>query len=153
MDGLGLGGLSGDAALGILLDFVPLPTGLSLLVITLVFAGLFAATGLFALGFSMPELSTITRHATIAIILTYASILSVLGFAARHGANGAVAAKTRYDGHRQQRQELAAVERSQVAEEQAAPTESKPKKIYILDAEIALGCGAFGRRTTRTCGP
>jgi len=117
--GLGLGGLSGDAALGILLDLVPLSTGLSLVVVTLVFAAFFAITGLFALGFVYSELSTITRHATIAIILTYASIVSVLGFAARTGANGAVAAKTRYDDRKQSREEQVAVEREQAVEEDA----------------------------------
>ncbi len=128
--GLGLGGLSGDAALGIMLDLVPLSTGLSLTVVTLVFAALFATSGLFALGFTMPELSRITRSATVAVILTYASIVTVLGFAARHGANGAVAAKSRFDTHKQHREEQAVIERAQAleAEPEDEAIEAKPKK-------------------------
>ena len=128
-EGLGLGGLSGDAVLGILLDLIPLPTGLSLVVVTLVFALLFAASGLFALGFVPSELSVIARQATIAIILTYASIVAMLGFAARKSANGALAAKSRYDERKQMHDEQIVEEQAQVLDEEPeAVEEPKPKK-------------------------
>jgi S-DNA-T family DNA segregation ATPase FtsK/SpoIIIE len=73
--GFGLGGLSGDAALGILMDIAPFGIAPSLIIISLTLGFMFLVTGLFALGFSKRELSYIARYAVVAIILTYASIV------------------------------------------------------------------------------
>ena len=97
LHGFGLGGLSGDAALGILLDIIPLSTSLSLTLTTISLSLLVLATGLFSLGFSRAELALTGRCTLVATILTYASIVNVLGFLLRSGARGAVAARNRYE--------------------------------------------------------
>lgn len=127
-NGLGLGGLSGDAALGVLLDLVPLPTGASLVLITLLFAVFFILSGLFTLGFVYAEVSLIARHATVAIILTYDSIASALGFAARHGVGGALAAKSKLQAHRELRTEKAAALQEDTVESVIEPMETVSKK-------------------------
>ncbi len=132
--GFGLGGLSGDAALGVLLDLVPLSTGPSLMVITLVLAALFLISGLFALGFTRLELALINRYALIAIILTYASLFGLIRFVLRFVASGAVAAKSKFETRKQAREELDAVdvvrayepEFDEAEEELEEPTVKKP---------------------------
>ncbi len=127
-NGLGLGGLSGDAALGVLLDLVPLPTGASLVVITLLFAVFVVLSGLFTLGFVYAEVSQILRHAMVAVILTYDSIASMLGFAARHGVGGALAAKSRLQAHRDSRAEKAAALQEDTDTAVIEQDEPAPKK-------------------------
>ncbi len=128
-NGLGLGGLSGDAALGVLLDLAPFSTGTSLMIITLVFAALVVFFGLFTLGFVSAEVSLIARHVIVAIILTYDSIASTLGFAVRHGAGGAVAARSRLQARKEKRAEKAALLQEEAEEaviEQEQPAPKKP---------------------------
>ncbi len=143
-DGLGLGGLSGDAALGVLLDLVPLSTGASLIIITLLFGVFVVLSGLFTLGFVYGEVALIARHAIVAIILTYDSIASALGFAVRHGAGGALAAKSRLQAHKEKRAQKAALlqedaEEAVIEQEQPAPKKplfSMPKLRRVAEPEI-----------------
>jgi S-DNA-T family DNA segregation ATPase FtsK/SpoIIIE len=128
-NGLGLGGLSGDAALGVLLDLMPFSTGASLIMITLLFAAFVVLSGLFTLGFVYAEVSLIARHAIVAIILTYDSIASMLGFAVRHGAGGAFAAGSRLQARREKRAEKMAILQEEAEEtviEQEQPAPKKP---------------------------
>ncbi|WGI22210.1 DNA translocase FtsK [Amylibacter sp. IMCC11727] len=108
--GFGLGGLSGDAALGIVMDLVPLSLTIRLIVVSLALGALFIVTGLFTLGFSKLELRYIAHYSLIAIILTYASIVTILGFVARGGAKGALAAKATIDARREANAETQTVE-------------------------------------------
>ena len=103
--GFGLGGLAGDAALGIIMDLVPLNLTFELIVVSLALGFAFLATALFALGFSKLELAYISRYSTVAIILTYASIVAFLGLIVKGGAKGAVAAKAGLDARREAKQE------------------------------------------------
>ncbi len=123
--GFGLGGLSGDAALGILMDLVPLGLTIRLIVLSLVLGALFLVTGLFTLGFSKIELRYIAHYSTIAIILTYASIVAVLSFVLRGGAKGAIAAKATIDARREAQADEKAVE-SLRSMPQEASTGAKP---------------------------
>ena len=84
--GFGLGGLSGDAALGILIDLLPFSLTMRLIILSLVLGVLFAVTCLCALGFSKRELRLIAHYSIIATILTYGSVVAFLRFALRRGA-------------------------------------------------------------------
>jgi S-DNA-T family DNA segregation ATPase FtsK/SpoIIIE len=123
--GFGLGGLSGDAALGVLMDLVPFNLTLRLIIVSLVLGALFVVTGLFTLGFSKVELRYIGRYSLIAIILTYASIVAILGFAVRGGAKGAIAAKATIDARREASAEVKAMETVRSMPEEEA-TGGKP---------------------------
>ncbi len=123
--GFGLGGLSGDAALGIVMDLVPLGLTMRLIVVSLILGALFVVTGLFTLGFSKLELRYIAHYSMIAIILTYASIVAVLGFVLRGGAKGAIAAKATIDARREASAEEKAMETLRSMPEEA-PTGEKP---------------------------
>ena len=74
------------------MDLVPLSLTIRLIVVSLVLGALFVVTALFTLGFSKLELRYIMHYSLIAVILTYASIVAVLGFVMRGGAKGALAA-------------------------------------------------------------
>ena len=126
--GFGLGGLSGDAALGILMDLVPLGLTIRLIVISLVLGALFLVTGLFTLGFSKIELRYFARYSMIAIILTYASIVAVLSFVLRGGAKGAIAAKATLDARREAQADEKTVE-SLRSMPKAASTGEKPAEL------------------------
>ena len=98
--GFGLGGLSGDAALGILMDILPFNLTMRLFIASFVLGILFMVTGLFTLGFSRPELRSIIHYSIIAMILTYASIVKVLGFVVRGSAKNAIAFKAKIEDRR-----------------------------------------------------
>ncbi|MEM9851330.1 MAG: DNA translocase FtsK 4TM domain-containing protein, partial [Pseudomonadota bacterium] len=122
----GLGGVAGDAALLVLMDLVPLGLSLRLFAVTLGLGALFLGTGLFALGFTKFEVYMVSRTVLIAVILTYASILSVLGFTYRATAWTAGHAKTRMDARRAAQEENAMLDRLRAAPE-PEPTGSAPK--------------------------
>nr|WP_323778318.1 DNA translocase FtsK 4TM domain-containing protein [Amylibacter sp.] len=132
--GFGLGGLSGDAALGILMDLVPMHLTIRLIVLSLVLGFIFLCTALFSLGFSKLELTYIRHYSMVAIILTYASIVSLLGFAVQGGARGAVAAKAGIDSRRATRKEAAAL---QVARE--VPTKSAVTPVEAPVEKVKAG--------------
>ena len=75
----GLGGLFGDTFLGAILNILPIGavTGIKVLSI---FVGLaFVAMSLFVLGFDRAELRQVGRFMVVGVILSYASIMSLLG--------------------------------------------------------------------------
>ncbi|MEM7439557.1 MAG: DNA translocase FtsK 4TM domain-containing protein [Pseudomonadota bacterium] len=129
----GLGGLAGDAALGILMDLVPIGISMSLFILTLVLAGIFIASGLFALGFTRFELYMIGRTILIAVILTYASIVTVLAYCLRGTAWGAAKAQEQIAARRQAREEddmLARVMREPEAEPTGQAPVDKPRSTF-----------------------
>ncbi|MCP5088540.1 MAG: DNA translocase FtsK [Rhodobacteraceae bacterium] len=129
----GLGGMSGDAALGILLDLVPLTTGYSLTAITLVLGIFFLIFGLFSLGFTRSELATVNRHSLVAVILTYASIFNFLGFFIRNGARGLLAAKSKYTSRKEEKQAKAAAKLEALSEVEIIETEELE---YVVEEQI-----------------
>lgn len=76
----GLGGILGDAVLGIIMDLVPLELPTSLNIVTVSVALLFLLSGLFALGFSKKEVSYISRCSLISLIRTYFMLVKILVF-------------------------------------------------------------------------
>ncbi|MAD93960.1 MAG: cell division protein FtsK [Rhodobacteraceae bacterium] len=99
--GFGLGGLSGDAALGILIDLLPFSLTMRLIILSLVLGVLFAVTCLCALGFSKRELRLIAHYSIIATILTYGSVVAFLRFALRRAAKNIMAIKANINARRE----------------------------------------------------
>jgi DNA segregation ATPase FtsK/SpoIIIE, S-DNA-T family len=94
--GFGLGGLFGDEVLGLLMDLNPLSLGLGLTLITLFLAAVTVSLGLYTLGFTLGELRYISRRMWVAIILTYANLVTFLAIAMRLSAKAAMAAKSAF---------------------------------------------------------
>jgi DNA segregation ATPase FtsK/SpoIIIE, S-DNA-T family len=82
----GLGGLFGDTVLGALLGMAPMQAGIGLKIMSL-FTGVALVTlMLFVMGFEREELRTIARFLMLGTIMTYSSIMTLLG----KGAAGSV---------------------------------------------------------------
>ncbi|MCA0940458.1 DNA translocase FtsK 4TM domain-containing protein [Salipiger pacificus] len=84
----GLGGLFGDMMMGTALGILPLSAGFGLKLLTVLLGGGLLALGAFVLGFTKPELQNIARFLLVGLIMSYASLLNLLG----RGAGGAMAA-------------------------------------------------------------
>lgn len=112
----GLGGLFGDAALGVIIDLNPMSLGFGVKLVTLILGVVFVALALFVLGFSMSELRLNTRLALYATILAYDNLIRLLGFTARGGATLASKANDRRQARRK-----AAVARNVVTQSRENP--------------------------------
>jgi S-DNA-T family DNA segregation ATPase FtsK/SpoIIIE len=79
----GLGGLFGDTVLGAILGVVPISATFGLKVLAFIMFLCLLALSLFVLGFNRTELQGALRFMLIGIILTYANIARLFGFAGR----------------------------------------------------------------------
>lgn len=97
----GLGGLFGDTVLGAILGVAPISAtfGLKVLAFLVFFALLFLS--LFVLGFDRDEIKLVARFMLVGVILTYASIMKLLGSTGK----GAVFAAAKANDIRVQRKE------------------------------------------------
>ena len=75
----GLGGLFGDTVLGILLNNLPIAPALGIKVISVIMALILICALAFLLGFSRVEIRAFRRFLLVGIILSYASLMHVLG--------------------------------------------------------------------------
>jgi len=97
----GLGGLFGDTVLGAILGLAPISATFGLKVLAfLVFFGLLFLS-LFVLGFDREEIRTAARFMFVGVILTYASIMKLLGATGK----GAVLAAAKANAIRVERKE------------------------------------------------
>ncbi|WP_394198963.1 DNA translocase FtsK [Litoreibacter albidus] len=97
----GLGGLFGDTVLGAILGVAPISATFGLKVLAfIVFFGLIFLS-LFVLGFDREEIKTAARFMLVGVILTYASIMKILGSTGK----GAVFAAAKANDIRLQRKE------------------------------------------------
>jgi S-DNA-T family DNA segregation ATPase FtsK/SpoIIIE len=97
----GLGGLFGDTVLGAILGVAPISATFGLKVLAfLVFFGLMFLS-LFVLGFDRSEIKSVARFMLVGVILTYASIMKLLGSTGK----GAVLAASKANDIRVQRKE------------------------------------------------
>ncbi|MCA0995189.1 DNA translocase FtsK [Alloyangia pacifica] len=87
----GLGGLFGDMMMGTALGILPLSAGFGLKLLTVLLGVGLLALGAFVLGFTKDELQSIGRFLLVGLIMSYASLLSLLG----RGAGGAMQAAQR----------------------------------------------------------
>ena len=88
----GLGGLFGDTVLGAILGIAPISATFGLKVLAFVMFLCLLALSLFVLGFDKAELRGALRFMLIGIILTYANIVKMFGFAGRMTGGAAMSA-------------------------------------------------------------
>ena len=91
----GMGGLFGDTVLRNLLATIPLTTGQGLLAISLISGIAVVISGLYTLGFSRSELGAIFRFLLVGLVVSYATILRLLGVGARGASRAASALQQR----------------------------------------------------------
>jgi DNA segregation ATPase FtsK/SpoIIIE, S-DNA-T family len=101
--GVGLGGLFGDTAMGFLLGIMPLQAGFALKLLSLMMAGGLVAMILFVTGFDREELKAIARFLLVGSIISYNAIANVMG----KGAAGGVRAAQALHERRMERRALA----------------------------------------------
>ncbi|MGL5012274.1 MAG: DNA translocase FtsK 4TM domain-containing protein, partial [Paracoccaceae bacterium] len=93
--GMGLGGLFGDTAMGFLLGIMPLSAGFALKLLSLVMALGMVAMLLFVMGFSREELRSVARFLLVSSIVTYNAVANVTGRGAAGGMRAAQALRER----------------------------------------------------------
>ncbi|MDX1780668.1 MAG: DNA translocase FtsK 4TM domain-containing protein [Thalassovita sp.] len=109
--GFGLGGRFGDTVLGGVLNFLPVGMSLALKLASVILAVVMVALAVFVLGFTLPELRLTVRFLLVGVIMTYATLMTLLG----RGATGAVGAAQSLQARNAARREA----RDQLAQEQA----------------------------------
>ena len=77
--GVGLGGLFGDTAMGFLLGILPLQAGFALKLLSLVMAVGLIAMMLFVMGFAREELRSIARFLLVGSIVSYNAVANLTG--------------------------------------------------------------------------
>ncbi|MCC1491415.1 DNA translocase FtsK [Cognatishimia sp. F0-27] len=87
----GLGGLFGDMMMGSLLNLLPVAPAFGLKLIQVVLSVVILGFGAFVLGFTRPELRAIFRFLVVGVVMSYATLMRLLGRTA--GGAGALAAK------------------------------------------------------------
>ncbi|MGH1464648.1 MAG: DNA translocase FtsK 4TM domain-containing protein [Cognatishimia sp.] len=124
----GLGGHFGDTALGFILNILPIGAVLGLKVISFLMGLGVLALMLFVMGFTRPELNFIGRFLLVGVIMSYASLMTLLG----RGANGAVSAAQTMQARRNERRVLA----HEAAAAEAAHAEPRPSPNRIRHAQV-----------------
>lgn len=91
----GLGGLFGDTVLGALVNILPISAsfGVKLIAAPVGLAAL--ALGIFVLGGTLIEVKRVARFLLVGVIMTYATLMNILGQSARGTAHAAVTLKER----------------------------------------------------------
>ncbi|WP_037370928.1 DNA translocase FtsK 4TM domain-containing protein, partial [Salipiger mucosus] len=117
----GLGGLFGDMMLGSLLGIIPLGAGLGLkLAMVLLGIGILAM-GAFVLGFTRIELQSIGRFLLVGVVMTYASLLGLMGRSATGAVTAARQMQARQADRRERRRQEAAEAAAWAAAQEAVP--------------------------------
>ncbi|MFK7939738.1 MAG: DNA translocase FtsK 4TM domain-containing protein [Roseovarius sp.] len=137
----GLGGLFGDTVLGTVLGILPVGAALGLKLVSLVLGAVMLVLGAFVLGFTRLEITRGARFLLVGVIMTYATIMTVLGRGASGAASAAQTLKARNDERRAIRADEAEV---RAAEEAAVRAVAEPRVIRYAeppleaDAEVQL---------------
>ncbi|WP_172329709.1 DNA translocase FtsK [Mangrovicoccus sp. HB161399] len=118
----GLGGMLGDAALGILIGILPLGLGLSLKISAVLLGLGVLAFGLFCTGFTRAELGGLGRFLGIGTVLAYDKLLRRAGEAGQGAAAGMSEARAR---RAEAREERRAVKAERKAAARAEPKSSR----------------------------
>ncbi|WP_116597923.1 DNA translocase FtsK [Primorskyibacter marinus] len=133
----GLGGLFGDMMMGTLLNILPVGATFGLKLVQLLLGVGLLALGAFVLGFTMPELRSIGRFLIVGIVMTYATILTLLGRGAGASVRAAQATQTRL-AERRARSKAEAAEAAEWAYAQTSvpapdfdPEESAEKSSFL----------------------
>lgn len=118
----GLGGLFGDTALAAMLELLPISLATSVKGLSALSAITLVLMLFFVLGFNRAELRATGRFLLYGIVLTYASLISLLGFA---GGTAIRAARSAHENHQTKRAELAAMGAENQAYSPEQPLEAK----------------------------
>ncbi|MYM55174.1 DNA translocase FtsK [Thalassovita mangrovi] len=105
--GFGLGGRFGDTVLGAFLNFMPVGMKIGLKIASVLLALAMIGLTAFVLGFTMPELRLIARFLLVGVIMTYATLMTLLGRGATGAFGAAQALQARNAARRETRQQLA----------------------------------------------
>lgn len=117
----GLGGLFGDTTLAAILASSPFELGASVKLTSAVLGIVLLISGAFSLGFDRDEIRAVGRFLLYGVILTYASIVTLLGMFGGQAARAAHAAHTRHQDRRAEQDEVYEDE----YEEEEAPVAKK----------------------------
>ena len=115
----GLGGLFGDTILGTILGVLPVGAVLGLKLLSLLLGVLMLGMGAFVLGFTQVELGRIVRFLLVGVIMTYATLMNVLGRSASGVARAGQSLKARNDERRAIRAQEAEERAAEIAAERA----------------------------------
>ena len=129
----GLGGLFGDTVLGALLNMIPIGAGIGLKLLSVVMGLAFLGMALFVTGFDIAELRRFGRFLIVGSIVTYSTIVGMLG----KGAHSTVRSTTRLTHAVQGRQ---AARRAMVAN----PTPQQPAAPLYATHAAPAPLGAQG---------
>ncbi len=99
----GLGGLFGDMMMGTFMGLLPFGAAISLKIAMVLMGLALLAMGAFVLGFTREELSRIGRFLVVGVIMTYATILKLLGRGASGAMHGAMSMQEAHRTRREQR--------------------------------------------------
>ncbi len=130
----GLGGLFGDMILGTLLGLVPLSAAFGLKFASLLMGLAMLAVMLFVLGFSLHELKRFARFLLIGIVMTYATLMNLLGKSARGAAIAARVAQQK-NAQRKERNRLEAADVAAHAAAFAAVAAPVQRSANVMRAE------------------
>ena len=108
----GLGGLFGDMMMGSLLNILPVGATFGLKLVQVILGAGLLVLGAFVLGFTKHELRSIGRFLMVGIVMTYASLLTLLG----RGAGASVRAAQAVQAHHAERRARNRVEAAEAAE-------------------------------------
>ncbi len=93
--GVGLGGLFGDTAMGFLLGVLPLQAGIALKLLSLMMALGLVVMVLYVTGFDREELKAVARFLLVGSIISYNAVMTALGKGAAGGVRAAQALQDR----------------------------------------------------------
>jgi DNA segregation ATPase FtsK/SpoIIIE, S-DNA-T family len=136
--GVGLGGLFGDTAMGFLLGIVPFQAGMALKLLSLMMAAGLAAMLLFVTGFDREELRAIARFLLVGSIISYNAVANVMG----RGAAGGVRAAQMLQERRMERRAAMAAAEPPVARSGAMPLAAR--RGVVARAEPPVSEARFG---------
>ncbi|WP_372837400.1 DNA translocase FtsK, partial [Puniceibacterium confluentis] len=104
----GLGGLFGDMMMGTLLNILPVGASFGLKLLMLVLGAVIVTMGAFVLGFTAPELRGMARFLMMSLVMSYATLLTILGRSASAGVQAAQSMQmAHYERRERRRQEEA----------------------------------------------
>ncbi|WP_370227697.1 DNA translocase FtsK 4TM domain-containing protein [Cognatishimia sp.] len=132
----GLGGLFGDTILGAVLNVLPISAAIGLKLMSVLFGVAALLLLMFVMGVTAPELRVGTKFLIVGVIMTYATLLTVLG----RGANGAVSAAQAVQSRRQDRKDAhqAAIQQNSWAEAMGDEVVYDDEELYVEEEKPSL---------------
>ncbi|MDF1669436.1 MAG: DNA translocase FtsK [Roseovarius sp.] len=122
------GGMFGDTVFGMVLGVLPISATLGLKLVSVVLAVLMLVLGAFVLGFTRVELARMARFLIVGVIMTYATLMNLLG----RGASGAALAAQSLKARNEERRALRAEEAEMRTVEHATEAAIVPPQPRVM---------------------